>query len=160
MGGGDKCLLPLGGQPMLAHIIERLRPQVSNLLINANGDAARFTAFDLPVIEDRLKGQAGPLAAVHAGIEWARASKRGGTRAKPAWARTGGAAGSAVFARARLADGKRTAVEYLPVELLDGPFRVRTILEFHECKTSRTSGLAINRQNNLRGRRNASEVRS
>jgi len=70
MGGGDKCLLSLGGQPMLAHIIERLRRQVSDLVINANGDVARFTAFDLPVIEDRLEGQAGPLAGVHAGIEW------------------------------------------------------------------------------------------
>ncbi len=75
MGGGDKCLLPLGGQPMLAHIIERLRPQVSDLVINANGDVARFTAFDLPVIEDRLEGQAGPLAGVHAGIEWVRSNR-------------------------------------------------------------------------------------
>ena len=72
MGGGDKCLLPLGGRPMLAHIIDRLRPQVSDLVINANGDVARFAAFDLPVIEDRLEGQAGPLAGVHAGIEWAQ----------------------------------------------------------------------------------------
>jgi molybdenum cofactor guanylyltransferase len=72
MGGGDKCLLPLGGQPMLAHIIDRLTPQVSDLVINANGDVARFAAFNLPVIEDRLEGHAGPLAGVHAGIEWAR----------------------------------------------------------------------------------------
>ena len=57
MGGGDKCLLPLGGQPMLAHIIDRLRPQVSDLVINANGDVARFAAFGLPVIEDRLEGR-------------------------------------------------------------------------------------------------------
>ena len=56
---------------MLARIIDRLRPQVSQLVINANGDAARFAAFDLPVIEDRLEGQAGPLAGIHAGIEWA-----------------------------------------------------------------------------------------
>ena len=75
MGGGDKCLLPLGGQPMLAHIIDRLRPQVSDLVINANGDVARFAAFDLPVIEDRLEGHAGPLAGVHAGIEWARSNR-------------------------------------------------------------------------------------
>jgi molybdenum cofactor guanylyltransferase len=75
MGGGDKCLLPLGGQPMLAHVIDRLRPQVSDLVINANGDVARFAAFDLPVIEDRLEGHAGPLAGVHAGIEWARSNR-------------------------------------------------------------------------------------
>jgi CTP:molybdopterin cytidylyltransferase MocA len=48
MGGGDKCLLPLGGRPLLARIIERLRPQIGALVINANGDAARFAQFGLP----------------------------------------------------------------------------------------------------------------
>ena len=75
MGGGDKCLLPLAGAPMLAHIIDRLRPQVSDLILNANGDLARFAAFGLPIVEDRLGGHAGPLAGVHAGIEWATANR-------------------------------------------------------------------------------------
>ena len=75
MGGGDKCLLPLAGRPILAHIIDRLIPQVSDLIINANGDLARFSAFGLPVIADRLGGHAGPLAGVHAGIAWARANR-------------------------------------------------------------------------------------
>ena len=75
MGGGDKCLLPLAGRPILAHIIDRLSPQVSDLIINANGDLARFSAFGLPVIVDRLGGHAGPLAGVHAGIAWARANR-------------------------------------------------------------------------------------
>jgi molybdenum cofactor guanylyltransferase len=75
MGGGDKCLLPLAGRPILAHIIDRLSPQVSDLIINANGDLARFSAFGLPVIADRLGGHAGPLAGVHAGIAWARANR-------------------------------------------------------------------------------------
>jgi molybdopterin-guanine dinucleotide biosynthesis protein A len=75
MGGGDKCLLPLAGKPMLTHIIERLSPQVSDLVLNANGDVSRFAAFGLPVIVDRLGGQAGPLAGVHAGIEWAVANR-------------------------------------------------------------------------------------
>ena len=42
MGGGDKPLLPVGGMPMLARVIERLRPQVERLVLNANGDPARF----------------------------------------------------------------------------------------------------------------------
>jgi molybdopterin-guanine dinucleotide biosynthesis protein A len=75
MGGGDKCLLPLAGAPMLAHIIDRLRPQVSDLVLNANGDVRRFAAFDLPIVADRLGGQPGPLAGVHAGIEWAKANR-------------------------------------------------------------------------------------
>ena len=77
MGGGDKCLLPLGGKPMLARVIERLRPQVTDLVLNANGDVSRFTAFGLPIVMDRLGGQIGPLAGVHAGIEWATANRPG-----------------------------------------------------------------------------------
>lgn len=62
---------------MLARIIERLRPQVTDLVLNANGDVSRFTAFGLPIVMDRLGGQIGPLAGVHAGIEWARANRPG-----------------------------------------------------------------------------------
>jgi molybdenum cofactor guanylyltransferase len=75
MGGGDKCLLPLAGAPMLTRIVDRLRPQVSDLVINANGDVARFATFGLPMVTDRLGGHAGPLAGVHAGIEWAMANR-------------------------------------------------------------------------------------
>jgi molybdenum cofactor guanylyltransferase len=75
MGGGDKCLLPLAGRPMLNHIVERLRSQVSELVLNANGDLARFAGFGLPIVVDRLSGRAGPLAGVHAGIEWAIANR-------------------------------------------------------------------------------------
>jgi molybdopterin-guanine dinucleotide biosynthesis protein A len=75
MGGGDKCLLPMAGRPLLAYVIERLRPQVSDIVINANGDLSRFSAFGLPLIPDRLGDQAGPLAGVHAGIEWALANR-------------------------------------------------------------------------------------
>lgn len=71
MGGGDKCLLPLGGKPILAHVIERARPQVAALVLNANGDAARFREFGLPVVPDGIAGFAGPLAGVLAGLDWA-----------------------------------------------------------------------------------------
>ena len=71
MGGGDKCLLPLKGVPMLASIVARLAPQVGAMALNANGDAARFASFDLPVIADSVAGFAGPLAGVLAGLDWA-----------------------------------------------------------------------------------------
>ncbi|WP_456391063.1 molybdenum cofactor guanylyltransferase MobA [Profundibacter sp.] len=73
MGGGDKGLLLLDGQTLLARVIERLQPQVADLAINANGDAARFSGFDLPVIADSIDGFAGPLAGVLAGLDWAAA---------------------------------------------------------------------------------------
>jgi molybdopterin-guanine dinucleotide biosynthesis protein A len=73
MGGGDKCLAPLGGRPILAHVIGRLRPQVSALALNANGDPARFAAFGLKVLPDGVPGFAGPLAGVLAGMDWAAA---------------------------------------------------------------------------------------
>lgn len=76
MGGGDKCLRPLGGKPVLAHIIERARPQVSALVVNANGDPARFASFGLPVVADTIEGFAGPLAGVLTGMEWAATHAR------------------------------------------------------------------------------------
>ncbi len=77
MGGGDKCLRPLGGKPILARIIDRLRPQVSDIVINANGDPARFAAFGLPVVSDSVAGYQGPLAGVHAALEWVKANRPG-----------------------------------------------------------------------------------
>jgi molybdopterin-guanine dinucleotide biosynthesis protein A len=71
MGGGDKCLRPLGGRPILSHIIERARPQVQHLVLNANGDAARFADFKLPVVADSVADFAGPLAGILAGLDWA-----------------------------------------------------------------------------------------
>jgi len=73
MGGGDKCLRPLGGQPILARVIARARPQVGPLVLNANGDPARFAEFGLPVAADAVAGFAGPLAGVLTGLEWAAA---------------------------------------------------------------------------------------
>ena len=75
MGGIEKGLMPLGGRPMMAHVIERLRPQVSDLIINANGDAARFAGFALPVVPDLTADFAGPLAGLLAGMEWTRAHR-------------------------------------------------------------------------------------
>lgn len=74
MGGGDKCLRPLAGKPLLAHIIERARPQVGPLVLNANGDPARFAEFGLPVAADVVPDFAGPLAGVLTGLEWAAAN--------------------------------------------------------------------------------------
>lgn len=71
MGGGDKPLRPLAGRPMLAYVIERLRPQVGAMVLNANGDPARFAEFGLPVVADSVEGFAGPLAGVLAGLRWA-----------------------------------------------------------------------------------------
>jgi len=77
MGGGDKCLLPLGGTALLARVIERLRPQAGDIVISANGDRARLASFGLPVIADSIADHAGPLAGVLAGLEWAKANNPG-----------------------------------------------------------------------------------
>lgn len=71
MGGGDKGLLTLGGETLLARVIDRLSPQVDGLALNANGDAARFVDLDLPVLSDSIDGFLGPLAGVLAGLDWA-----------------------------------------------------------------------------------------
>ena len=72
MGGGDKCLRLLAGQPILAHVIAQFAPQVSQLVISANDDPERFADFGLPVIGDVVADHAGPLAGVHAGLDWTR----------------------------------------------------------------------------------------
>lgn len=71
MGGGDKSLLPLAGRPVLGHVVSRLQPQVSQVVLNANGDADRFAPFGLPVLPDPLPDHPGPLAGVLAGLDWA-----------------------------------------------------------------------------------------
>lgn len=70
MGGGDKPLRELNGRPLLDHVVERARPQVQTLILNANGNAERFSAFGLPVVADVVEGFAGPLAGVLTGLEW------------------------------------------------------------------------------------------
>jgi molybdopterin-guanine dinucleotide biosynthesis protein A len=70
MGGGDKPLRLLAGRPLLEHVIERLRPQVAGLVLNANGDPARFAAYGLPIVADSVPDYAGPLAGVLAGLDW------------------------------------------------------------------------------------------
>lgn len=73
MGGGDKCLLRLSeGLSLLDTILARLEPQVLCLALNANGDPGRFAGYGLPVLPDSI-ADAGPLAGVLAGMEWARA---------------------------------------------------------------------------------------
>src|SRR4051812_43467369 len=74
MGGGDKGLLELAGRPMLGHVVCRLRPQVGAVVINANGDPARFAPLGLPVVPDTIGGFVGPLAGVLAGMRWSAAN--------------------------------------------------------------------------------------
>jgi molybdenum cofactor guanylyltransferase len=70
MGGGDKPLRTIGGKTILAHVIERVRPQCAGLVLNANGDPARFAGYGMPVIADDVPDFAGPLAGILAGLDW------------------------------------------------------------------------------------------
>lgn len=69
LGGGVKGLRRLAGRPMIAHVIERLAPQVQALALNAN--APGLEAFGLPVLPDPVAGYPGPLAGLLAGLTWA-----------------------------------------------------------------------------------------
>ncbi len=75
MGGGDKPMRLLGGRPMLDHALSRLTPQVAAVLLNANGDPARFAAYPLPVVADGLPDHPGPLAGILAALDWAAAQR-------------------------------------------------------------------------------------
>ena len=68
MGGVDKGLVELAGRPMAAHALERLAPQVDELIINANQNLTAWQAFGYPVFGDDIGGFAGPLAGLHAAL--------------------------------------------------------------------------------------------
>jgi molybdopterin-guanine dinucleotide biosynthesis protein A len=70
MGGGDKALIDLGGMTILERVLACLAPQCARVVLNANGDPARFARFGLPVIADDVPDFAGPLAGILAGLDW------------------------------------------------------------------------------------------
>lgn len=74
MGGGDKGLLELApGVRLVDLVVARLGPQVEMLVLNANGDPARFADLGMPVLPDDVPDLPGPLAGVLAGMDWAAA---------------------------------------------------------------------------------------
>ncbi len=68
MGGLDKGLVELDGRPLIAHVIDRLRPQVGALLINANRNTEEYRRFGFLVTEDELEDYQGPLAGFAAAL--------------------------------------------------------------------------------------------
>jgi molybdopterin-guanine dinucleotide biosynthesis protein A len=75
MGGGDKPMRQIGGRSILERVVARLKPQCDGLILNANGDPARFASFGLPVIADTVENFPGPLAGILAALDWAAANR-------------------------------------------------------------------------------------
>ena len=71
MGGQPKALMPLAGQPMIAHTIERICPDVDACVLNVNGDNSAYVQFGLPIVADAFGDYAGPLAGLLSGMIWA-----------------------------------------------------------------------------------------
>ena len=65
----------LAGKPLVQHVIDRVRPQVDDLLINANGDASRFAGFGCDLVPDGMADFPGPLAGILAGLQWTRENR-------------------------------------------------------------------------------------
>ncbi len=77
MGGGDKPMRTIGGRTILDRVIARLTPQCDGLILNANGDPARFAAFGLTVVADDVPDFPGPLAGILAALDWTAANRPG-----------------------------------------------------------------------------------
>jgi molybdopterin-guanine dinucleotide biosynthesis protein A len=77
MGGGDKALIRIGGEAILDRVLAVLRGKCDPIILNANGDPARFARYGLPVIADSVPDFAGPLAGILAGLDWAAAHAPG-----------------------------------------------------------------------------------
>jgi molybdopterin-guanine dinucleotide biosynthesis protein A len=75
MGGGDKALIKIGRETILERALARLKPQTTGVVLNANGDPARFASCGLPVVADSVPDFAGPLAGILAGLDWVAAHK-------------------------------------------------------------------------------------
>ena len=69
MGGVDKGLQPLRGKPMVQWVLERLAPQVAEIIVNANQNPDEYRKFGYRVVADDISGFAGPLAGLHAGLK-------------------------------------------------------------------------------------------
>jgi molybdopterin-guanine dinucleotide biosynthesis protein A len=74
LGGGDKALRTVGNRTVLARLVDRVAPQVTRLILNANDDPRRFDWLGLPVVADSLPDHPGPLAGVLAALDWIAAS--------------------------------------------------------------------------------------
>lgn len=72
MGGTDKGLVTLYEQPLIAHVLAKLKPQVDNILINANRELNAYQAFGYPVLIDDIPDFAGPLAGFLLGLKHAK----------------------------------------------------------------------------------------
>jgi molybdopterin-guanine dinucleotide biosynthesis protein A len=72
MGGVDKGLISFLGKPMVSHVIERLKPQVAEILINANRETEQYRSFGFPVLHDQIGDFVGPLAGIHIGMKHAK----------------------------------------------------------------------------------------
>ena len=66
MGGEDKGLIEINGKTMISYVIESLKPQVVNLIINANRNIQIYDQYGYPVISDKITGFQGPLAGIAA----------------------------------------------------------------------------------------------
>ena len=74
MGGGDKARLRIGDATILQRVLARIGSQCDRVIINANGDPARFADAGLPIVADSVPDFAGPLAGILAGLDWAAAN--------------------------------------------------------------------------------------
>jgi molybdopterin-guanine dinucleotide biosynthesis protein A len=72
MGGREKAFLELASKPVILHVIEQFEPQVDQLVINANGEPARFSEFGLDVVPDVLTSLTTPLAGLHAALKFTK----------------------------------------------------------------------------------------
>jgi molybdopterin-guanine dinucleotide biosynthesis protein A len=75
MGGGDKARIRIGGSTILERVLARFQPQCAEVILNANGDPARFADSGLTVVPDSVPDFAGPLAGILAGLDWAAAHR-------------------------------------------------------------------------------------
>src|SRR5260370_25623240 len=147
MGGGDKTRIRIGGKTILERVLARFEPQCAAVILNANGDPARFSDTGLPVVPDTVPGFAGPLAGILAGLDWTAAHAPaitdvasvpgdcpflpGDLVARLSAARE---AAGVPLACARAGDCRHPVVGFLPVALRQGPRKAPGEEDMHKIQ--------------------------
>ena len=70
MGGGIKSFEQFNNKTIFDRILEKIIPQAKCIIINSNEDNSKFDKYNFPVIKDKIKGNLGPLAGIHASLHW------------------------------------------------------------------------------------------
>lgn len=129
MGGLDKGLVTLGKIPLYQHVLQRLQPQVSGVIISANRNIEEYQKSGYPVLSDSISGFKGPLAGIltvleHSPTEWVLFAPATHRLFQPIWRKLCGQAGKALWQPMPTTESAPTLLSHLLANSLFSPCEI------------------------------------